>query len=441
MHVTSARCALAAAWLGLGLVAGCRCASEAPERSRASGGAAETTGAAGEHDAGPGPAERARALAHRVIIADGHIDVPYRLMASAGPDGTPTVDVATRAEDGDFDYPRAAAGGLDAPFMSIYVPAELQETGGAKAAADRRIDLVESLIERAPDKFAAARSPADIEANFEAGRISLPMGIENGAALEGELANLEHFADRGIRYITLTHAEDNSICDSSYADTRTWNGLSPFGEKVVREMNRLGVLVDVSHVSDAAFDRVMEITKTPVIASHSSARHFTPGFERNMSDAMIERLAASGGLIMINFGSAFIDEEAKAYFDARREAISAFTSERGVERDSPEAETFIASYEREHPPVYATVADVADHIDHVVDLAGIEHVGLGSDFDGVGDSLPTGLKDVSAYPNLFRELLERGYSEDDIERIASGNLLRVWREVAAHAEATGREAP
>jgi membrane dipeptidase len=377
---------------------------------------------------------RARELARRTLIIDGHVDLPHRLSKSLTPEGQPSEDVSRRTAQGDFDHPRAVAGGLDAPFMSIFVSVEEQEPGQARARADELIDLVERLVRAAPDKFALARSPDEILRNQAAGRISLPLGIENGAAIENELGNLAHFHRRGVRYITLTHAAPNQICDSSYGERRVWGGLSPFGRRVVTEMNRLGIMIDVSHVSDDAFFQVLDLSAVPVIASHSSARHFTPGFERNMSDEMIRRLAARGGVVMINFGSGFVTAGANAYVQQKRLAIEAFRSREQLQRSDPRVEAFARDYERDHPPVLATVRDVADHIDHVVRLVGAAHVGLGSDFDGVGPSTPIGLRDVSHYPHLLRELLARGYSEADIARICGGNLLRVWRQVEAHAQ-------
>lgn len=376
---------------------------------------------------------RARELARRFLILDGHVDVPHRLIEGLDARGRPTEDLASRTTRGDFDFPRATAGGLDAPFMSIYVPSSLQKTGGAKRRADQLIDLVEGMVRQAPDKFAIATSPDQIAANSQAGRVSLPLGIENGAAIEDDLANLAHFHRRGVRYITLTHGEDNLICDSSYSEARTWKGLSPFGEKVVAEMNRLGIMVDVSHISDQAFDRVLAVTRAPVIASHSSARHFTPGFERNLDDARIKVLAAAGGVVLVNFGSSFIDQRARDYFDAMFAAVKAQVAGRDPPASEAEREALRKAYAAEHPPVYATVEQVADHIEHIARLVGVDHVGFGSDFDGVGDSLPTGLKDVSQYPNLIRVLLERGWSEADIEKVCGGNLLRVWRVVEDRA--------
>ncbi|WP_031549485.1 dipeptidase [Parvularcula oceani] len=364
----------------------------------------------------------AREIARETIILDGHVDIPYRVWASGE-------DVGEEALAGDFDYPRAMEGGLNAPFMSIYVAADYQETGGAKAQADRLIGLVEGLAAMHPDKFEIAKSVRDVRRITEEGKIALPLGMENGAPIEGDLDNLEHFYDRGIRYVTLTHSKVNHLSDSSYDEERRWGGLSPFGRLAVQKMNDLGIMVDVSHISDEAFDDVMAVTRAPVIASHSSARHFTPGFERNMSDAMIERLAENGGVIMINFGSSFIGPEWAAWRDEAQAAYREHLEAEGIEDTEEAMEAFSAEYEKTSPRPYATLDDVLDHIDHVVQLAGIDHVGIGSDYDGVGDSLPVGLKDVSDMPNLVQGLLDRGYSREDIEQILSGNALRVWREV------------
>lgn len=375
------------------------------------------------------PAQRAQTLAQEMILVDTHVDVPYRL-------GEAMEDISKRTAGGDFDYPRAVAGGLNAPFMSIYVPSSLEEDG-AFEFAEELIDMVEGFAESWPDKFAVATSPADVRAHFEAGLMSLPMGMENGAPIEGDLANLRHFAERGIRYVTLTHAENNHICDSSYASDKTWDGLSPFGREVVAEMNRLGVMIDISHVSDDTFYQVMELSAAPAIASHSSCRHFTPGWERNMSDEMIEALAQNGGVIQINFGSAFLTQQAFQQSTAYYQALGAYAEEHGLAEGDPALDEFTAQWWGEREKLYADVRDVVAHIDHVVDLVGVDHVGLGSDFDGVGDSLPTGLKDVSQYPNLIAELLEAGYSEEDIEKILGGNLLRVWEEVEQVAARAG----
>jgi membrane dipeptidase len=360
-------------------------------------------------------------LAHKFIITDGHIDVPWRLN-----DGYE--DLSVRTESGDFDYIRAKEGGLDAPFMSIYVPSSYQETGGAKEKADSLIDLVHRIANDHPDKFEVAFSVADVNRIFGDGKIALPMGMENGAPILDDLNNVQYFYDRGIRYITLTHAKDNLICDSSYDTTGTWNGLSPFGRKVVKEMNRVGIMVDISHVTDEVINQVMDMTDVPVIASHSSCRYFTPGWERNMGDAEIKRLKDNGGVIQINYGSSFVTQVSQDKRKANGEKIEAYAKENDLKEDD---ETFIAYAKKvnEENPMYADITEVVDHIDHVVKLAGIDHVGIGSDYDGVGDSLPYGLKDVASYPNLIFHLLKRGYSEDDIEKICYKNIWRVWSAV------------
>jgi len=365
--------------------------------------------------------KQAYELAHKFIITDGHIDVPWRLN-----DGYE--DLSIRTETGDFDYIRAKEGGLDAPFMSIYVPSSYQETGGAKEKADSLIDLVHQIANDHPNKFEVAYSVADVNRIFGDDKIALPMGMENGAPILDDLSNVQYFYDRGIRYITLTHAKDNLICDSSYDTTGTWGGLSPFGREVVKEMNRVGIMVDISHVTDDVINQVMDMTDVPVIASHSSCRHFTPGWERNMGDAEIKRLKDNGGVIQINYGSSFITRVSQNKSKTNSEKIEAYAKENGLE-DGDEIFIAYAKKVNEENPIYADITEVVDHIDRVVELAGIDHVGIGSDYDGVGDSLPYGLKDVTSYPNLIFHLLKRGYSENDIEKICYKNIWRVWSTV------------
>ena len=378
-------------------------------------------------DESPNLAAEAQRIADSYIIVDTHIDVPMQILEKGG-------DISTAIEGRDFDYPRAIAGGLNAPFMSIYTDPELEAEGRSREAAEQLIKLVEDTVKASPDKFAIATSPDDIRRHFAAGLISLPMGMENGSPIEGDLANIKHFYDRGIRYITLAHSLSNHISDSSYDENRQWHGLSEFGVEVVREMNRVGIMVDISHVSDEAFSQVMDIAAVPAIASHSSARHFTPDFERNMTDDMIKRLAENGGVIQINFGSSFVTSDARIYASEMGDLMKAY-KEKHPDASWEEMKVALGpSFEEEHGPFpYASTADVLDHIDHVVALTSIDNVGIGSDYDGVGDTLPTGLKDVSSYPNLIEGLLERGYSEADIRKILSENLLRVWSEVEAFA--------
>ena len=361
---------------------------------------------------------RAQQLAQKHIIIDTHIDVPYRLHAD-------WEDVTVATKRGEFDYPRARQGGLNAPFMSIYLPSSYEQSGGGYQLANQLIDSMEALVGRAPDKFAMAHDSKDVLAQFGSGKVSLALGMENGTPIEGKLENLQHFYNRGIRYITLAHSQSNHISDSSYDLRRRWQGLSPFGKELVVAMNNIGMMIDISHVSDAAFYQVMELSKVPVIASHSSLRKYTPGFERNMDDDMIKALAKNGGVVQINFGSSFVTQMANQYGALRKAAAK----QAGVEDN----EAFELEFRKKHPYPFATLDTVLDHIDHVVALVGIDYVGIGSDYDGVGDSLPVGLKDVASYPNLIAGLLQRGYSEADIAKILSGNLLRVWREVEAYA--------
>ncbi len=377
---------------------------------------------------------KASELSKKYIITDGHIDLPYKMVDDGHLKNGTVENVSVRAEAGDFDFPRAKAGGLDAPFMSIYIPARYQETGGAKEFADSLITMTEQLASTYPDHFEIARTPSMVEKIVGEGKVALPMGMENGAPIEDDLANVAYFKDRGISYVTLTHSTDNQICDSSYDTTDdTWSGLSPFGEQVVAEMNRVGIMVDISHVSDSAFYDVMAMTKAPAIASHSSCRSFTPGWERNMNDTMIKRLAENGGVIQINFGSAFLDGLKKDLDDSIDTIVRQYQAENSLAESDPAITEYHMKLKAELNP-YSSVEKTVDHIDHVVEIAGIDHVGIGSDYDGVGDSLPVGLKDVSQYPNLIYELLKRGYSDEDIEKICYKNVWRVWNRVIEIAE-------
>lgn len=375
-------------------------------------------------------AQQAAKIAKETIIIDTHIDVPYRLEHEYE-------DVSKATAQGDFDYPRAVKGGLNAPFMSIYIPSKLQKTGGSKALADKLIDDVEAIVKQSPDKFALAYTTTQVQENFAKGLISLPMGMENGSPIEGDLANLKHFYDRGIRYITLAHAKTNHISDSSYDENRPAQGLTDFGKELIVAMNNIGVMVDISHVSDQAFYQVMAISKVPVIASHSSARYFTPDFERNMSDDMIKLLAKNGGVIQMTFSGIFTSQtfrQQSATFKPLKAAfIKANNLDEAIEADKSKIEAFEAAYELENPYDVGTLDLVLDHFDHVINLVGIDYVGIGSDFDGVSGILPETLKDVASYPNLIAGLLKRGYSEQDIKKLLSGNLMRVWQQVEAYA--------
>ncbi|UJP65467.1 dipeptidase [Mongoliitalea daihaiensis] len=377
--------------------------------------------------------EAAKTLALETIIVDGHMDLPFRMYNLGNHMNGSVYNFIERQEEGNIDYVRAKEGGMDAPFMAIYIPAAFQTMGGAKDLADTLIMMVERMVNTWPDKLALAKSPREVRDNFNKGLMSLPMGIENAAAIEDDLSNVAYFFDKGIRYMTLTHGRDNLVGDSSYDTAETHGGLSEFGKEVVLEMNRLGMIIDVSHITDKTFFDVAALSKAPIVATHSSARHFTPGFERNVSDEIIQKIAEKNGLVMITFGGSFIDQEFSEKNSANRAHVQNWLAEKNLNRRDEEAVAYITEYMEANKPV-VHVSKVVDHIDHVVNLVGIDYVGLGSDFDGVGDTLPEGLKDASMYPNIIAELMKRGYSKEDIIKICHGNFFRVWEDVLAMAK-------
>ncbi|TDK25077.1 membrane dipeptidase [Luteimonas aestuarii] len=377
--------------------------------------------------------DAARALARDAIIVDTHIDAPGILSSR-------WADLGVEAPDREFDYPRAREGGLDVAWMAIYTSARQDDNGTARQAAHAQIDSVEALVQRHPDKFAILTSPRDIERLRQGGRVLLPLTMENAGPLEGDLSQLQVFFDRGIRYITLAHSAANRLSDSSYGVERKWNGLSGFGREVVAEMNRLGIIVDVSHISDAAAEQVIALSTTPVIASHSAFRHFTPGFERNISDELAKAVAAGGGVIQIPFGTAFVDPRAAEVLQARFRARAEFdqrNAARVAAGEPPEDRAaFEEAFNRENPaPTETPLSSVLDQIDYGVQLVGIDHLGIGSDFDGVGGELAEGLRSVADFPNLVAGLQARGYSDADIRKLLGENLLRVWHAVEDGAEA------
>ena len=376
------------------------------------------------------PPNLSKQIASEMLIVDTHIDAPYRLWEQH--QSGQEIDDISKMTTGNFDFTKAKSGGLNVPFFSIYLPAETEEDGSAYEVANNLIDMVEDIVTLSPDKFTLIKSTDDISSLDIKNTLGVVLGMENGAPIEGDLSRVQFFYDRGIRYITLTHSKTNHISDSSYDENIQWGGLSDFGKQLIEEMNSVGIMVDISHVNDDAFYQAIEISNTPVIASHSSLRHFTPGFERNVDDEMLKALAKKGGVIQINFGSSFITEAPGLYFDK----IKKYINDQVIDLKNASKEDIDkvrAEFMSNNPFPYANVSLVADHIDRVVVLVGIDHVGLGSDFDGVGDSLPEGLKDVSMYPNLIKELLNRGYKKEDIRKILSGNLLRVWKQVESYA--------
>ncbi len=371
--------------------------------------------------------KKATLLCHQNIIVDGHVDLPYRLKIKNFRLEKEFLGIPIKTKEGDFDYERAKKGGLTSPFMSIYIPSALDPAKG-KLLADSLINMVTYIATNNSQYYAIAKSPNEVEKIFKSGKIALPMGMENGSPISS-LQDVKYFKERGISYVTLTHAKVNQICDSSYDTIRKWNGLSPYGFEVVNELNKQGVMIDVSHISDSTFYDVMKTTNSPVIASHSSARKFTPGFERNMSDNLILAMKPNNGVIMVNFGSDFLDSNVASTNKAQQKKIDDLLKSKNVTAESKAGKKLVDNFKKSNPTLYADVEKVADHIDHIVSLIGIDHVGLGSDYDGVGDSLPKGLKDVSDYPNLIAVLLQRGYTDSDVSKICYKNLFRVWNSV------------
>ena len=382
--------------------------------------------------AGDAAAEAAR-LAHDAVIVDTHIDAPTELLAQWQDLGMPT-------PSREFDYPRAREGGLDVAFMSIYTSPGEDELGTARGIAHRQIDAVEALVGRHPDKFALLTSPGDVARLGAGKRVLLALGMENGAPIGDDLAQLARFHARGVRYITLAHSASNRISDSSYDRHRQWNGLSPFGRKVVAEMNRLGIMVDVSHLSDASAMEAIQSSSVPVIASHSGFRHFTPGFERNVSDELAKAIAAKGGVVQVTFGIGFVNRQAadnmQAYFVASAALGERNASARAAGKPLEDEAAFDKEWQRTHPAPATTIDAVIDQIDYAAKLIGIDHVGLGSDFDGVSGNLPEGLRNVADYPNLVAGLQARGYKDAEVKKVLGGNLLRVWAAVEAGGEPT-----
>ena len=365
---------------------------------------------------------KAKELSKELIIADGHIDLPYRLHEE-GLIYEENIDL-NHNTNRNFDIPKARKGGLNSPFMSIYIPSEKTYSEGFELA-NSLIDLVENIVESNKDHFQLALTPEDVINNFNNNKISLPMGMENGSPIGENINNLKFFFDRGIRYVTLTHAKNNQICDSSYDTERKWNGLSEFGKELVKEMNKIGMMIDVSHVSDKTFYDILNITEKPLIASHSSPRKFTPNFERNMSDDMIIELAKNKGVILINFGSSFVNHNSNLIFSKIDKLVESWRIENGYElKDENVIKKRELLINQKNP--FASIDDVLDAIDHVNNLVGHNHIGFGSDFDGLGNSLPSNLKDVSFYPKLIEGLLKRGYNKESIEKICYKNFFRVW---------------
>jgi len=377
----------------------------------------------------PDPALLARAqrILARVPVIDGHNDLPSELLERFGGD-----PLAAHLDQGQpalqTDLPRLRAGHVGAQFWSAYVDNDSIPTGAALRVALRQVDMIRRLIAAYPRALAPALTAADIERGERQGRTASLIGVEGGQAIEGSLSALRALYDLGTRYLTLTHNTTLPWADAAL-DSARHHGLTPFGRDVVHEMNRLGMFVDLAHVSDDVMRDALSVSAAPVIFSHSSARALIDS-PRNVPDDVLALLQTNGGVVMVNFCPCFTAKGYPEWEAQMRPARAAMLAARPTpaERQRLTREWFAA-----HPRPEATVSDIADHVDHLVKVAGIDHVGIGSDFDGIGGESPVGLPDVSAYPVLFAELLRRGYSEKDLEKIAGKNLLRAMKQMEAVA--------
>jgi membrane dipeptidase len=373
-------------------------------------------------------AEAALARARRVLaghpVFDGHNDLPWAIREwRRAPRDVVAYDLRQRTE-GATDLARLREGMVGAQLWSVYVPAEAE--GGFARAQLEQIDIARRMIERYPE-LAFAVSADDVERALASGRIASCLAMEGGHAIENSLGALRAFYDLGVRSMTLTHFKTIDWADSA-TDGARHGGLTRFGEEVVHEMNRLGMLVDLSHVSDDTMDDALRVSEAPVVFSHSSARALCD-HPRNVSDAMLARLRANGGLLMVTFVNGFVsDAFAKASLALRKE----YRERSAGVRNPDQRERLRKAIAARMPKIPVTLAQVADHVEHVRAVAGVDHVGLGGDYDG-NDEWPEGLEDVSGYPRLFAELVRRGWSDDDLAKLASGNLLRVMREAEAVA--------
>lgn len=380
---------------------------------------------------------RAREIHEKVLTVDTHADTPSRLLREGWNIGER--HNSDERASGCIDLPRMKEGGLDAEFFAVFVGQGEGTPEGyvrAKERADRLLEALYQMEKDHPDLVAIATSPDDAYRLEKQGKRAAFIGMENGYPIGKDLALVKYFYDRGIRYITLCHSGDNDICDSSFERRNPEdNGLTEFGKEVVSECNRLGIMVDISHVSDKSFFDVLQVTKAPVIASHSSVRAICD-HPRNLTDEMLKALAKNGGVIQICFVSSFVKTPEP---NPEREAAMAQLEEKyGSRRDISDAETRkkwreeYMAIRKNFPEERATIKDIVDHIDYVVDLIGIDYVGIGTDFDGGGGV--DGCDDVSDMPNITEELVRRGYSDEDIQKIWGGNLMRVFREVGDTAK-------
>jgi membrane dipeptidase len=367
--------------------------------------------------------QKAKDLHFSSIVIDTHDDTTQRLL-------DPKFDLGARHTDGSIDIPRMRDGGLDAIFFSIYIPGSITGPRAVQLALEQ-IEAVRRQVTLHPNDLALATTAAEVRSAFAAHKIAVLMGVEGGHMINDDLKNVDKFASLGVRYMTLTHMVNTDWADSS-TDKPAHNGLTDFGKQVVVEMNRVGVMVDVSHIADKTFYDVIATSQAPVIASHSSCRALDDA-PRNMTDDMIKALAAKGGVIQINYHVGFLSQEFRDAEKAAPEigkAIEAETKKRCGDQEACqliEADKILREYvaQGKLPRVYWT--KIIDHIDHAVKLVGADHVGLGSDFDGA--DMPYGMEDATHLPQITNALLEKGYSESDIQKILGGNTLRVMQEV------------
>ena len=381
------------------------------------------------YTADPDALDRARALLAGHPVVDGHNDLPWALRTHAGYD-LDRCDIATDQTGRlQTDLARLRAGGVGAQFWSVYVPSSLQGDGAVTATLEQ-IDCVRALTERYPEDLRLALTADDVEAAWADGRIASLMGAEGGHSIGCSLATLRALYALGVRYLTLTHNDNTPWADSA-TDKPAANGLTRFGEEVVREMNRLGMLVDLSHVSPDTMRDALRVTRAPVIFSHSSSRAICD-HPRNIPDDVLALLPGNGGVAMATFVPKFVLPAAIEW----TEAADADMRAKGFDPLDLSEEAMVAhrAYEESHPCPVATPATVADHLDHMREVAGVDHLGIGGDFDGTSFT-PDGLDDVSGYPNLIAELLGRGWSEADLAKLTWGNAVRVLRA----AEDTARE--
>ena len=371
--------------------------------------------------------DEALALHRDAIVIDGHNDMPWEVRTQGSGDFS-KLDISQRQPTLQTDLPRAAEGGLDGQFWSVWVPAELDGTGKALATTLEQIELVRLMLRRYPNQMELALTAGDVERIARAGRLASLIGVEGGHCIEESLGTLRKLFALGARYMTLTHGDTISWADSGTDEPRH-GGLTEFGHEVVREMNRLGMMVDVSHVSVEVMHQAIDTSVAPVIFSHSSARGVAD-HPRNVPDDVLRRLPEEDGVVMVNFFSAFVVPAAADNYATQFEMRRQLRREGLLES---EVNKRIAAWRADNPMPRGTIHDLLDHVDHIARVAGVEHVGLGSDYDGVS-ILPEGLEDVTSYPRITQGLLDRGYSAEEIRGVLGGNLLRVMRKVEAAAE-------